>query len=388
VAGEDETLARATELARTIIITDGHIDVPYRLNKHWEDISTRTEKGEFDYERAKEGGLDAPFMSIYTPAEAEKQGRSKALADSLIDMVDGVVRDHPDKFALAVSPADVERNFANGVMSLCMGMENGSPIAGSMDNLKHFYDRGIRYITLAHSKDNHLSDSSYDTTGTNGGLTDFGREVVHEMNRLGIMVDVSHVDDDAFWQIMDITTAPVIASHSSCRYFLPGFERNISDEMIERVAENGGVIQVNFGSSFVSQEAREWGDAYRKVRDPWMKEHGYKWGDPEVKAFLEEYRKEHPYPWATVSTVADHIDHIVEIGGIGSVGFGSDFDGVGDSLPIGLKDVSQYPDLIAELMRRGYPDADIEKIAWGNVKRVWTEVERVAAASGTSSAGR
>jgi membrane dipeptidase len=327
-------------------------------------------------------------MSIYTPAEAEKQGRSKALADSLIDMVDGVVRDHPDKFALAVSPADVERNFANGVMSLCMGMENGSPIAGSMDNLKHFYDRGIRYITLAHSKDNHLSDSSYDTTGTNGGLTDFGREVVHEMNRLGIMVDVSHVDDDAFWQIMDITTAPVIASHSSCRYFLPGFERNISDEMIERVAENGGVIQVNFGSSFVSQEAREWGDAYRKVRDPWMKEHGYKWGDPEVKAFLEEYRKEHPYPWATVSTVADHIDHIVEIGGIGSVGFGSDFDGVGDSLPIGLKDVSQYPDLIAELMRRGYPDADIEKIAWGNVKRVWTEVERVAAASGTSSAGR
>ena len=383
----DPLLAQARELAHRIIITDGHIDLPYRLNKHWEDVSVRTEKGQFDYPRAKEGGLDAPFMSIYTPARFEEQGRSKAVADSLIDGVIALATDHPDKFAIAVTPDEVERNFEAGVISLAMGMENGSPIEGSLDNVRHFYDRGIRYITMAHSKDNHLCDSSYDTTGTHGGLTDFGREVVREMNRLGIMVDVSHVDDDSFWQIMDLTTAPVIASHSSCRHFLPGFERNMDDEMIRRVAQNGGVVQINFGSSFISQKARDWGAAYKKVRDPWLEEHGYKWDDPEAREYQKQYRAEHPYPWADVSIVADHIDHVVALGGVESVGFGSDFDGVGDSLPIGLKDVSGYPNLIAELLRRGYSEADIEKVAWGNVHRVWREVERVAA-SETASGGR
>ena len=377
--GDDDLRALSRRLATSIIITDGHIDLPYRLNQKWEDVSRRTRSGDFDYVRAREGGLDAPFMSIFTPAEAYRQGRSKALADSLIDLVERLAHDHPDRFALATSPGDVETNFEQGIISLCMGMENGSPIEDDLSNLEHFYRRGVRYITLTHSKDNQICDSSYDTTRTWHGLSDFGREMVTEMNRIGIMVDVSHVSDDAFWQIMEITRAPVIASHSSCRYFISDFERNISDDMIRRVAANGGVVQINFGSTFISQRAREWADAYKKVRTPYYAEHNIAMHSEEDRAFLAAYRETNPFPFADVSDVADHIDHVVGLVGVEHVAFGSDFEGVDVTLPTGLKDASAYPNLIHHLLERGYSEEDIEKIAWGNIRRVWRRVEAVAA---------
>lgn len=242
----------AQEIAKKYIITDGHIDVPYRLEDEFENVAEHTEHGDFDFPRAVAGGLDAPFMSIYIPARFEKTGGSKALADKLITMVEDIVKAAPDKFALAYSTADIEANFAKGIISLPMGMENGSPIEGDLANLQHFYQRGIRYITLTHSKANHISDSSYDENRPAGGLTDFGKKLVEEMNNVGVMVDVSHISDEAFYDVMAITNTPVIASHSSARHFTPGFERNMSDEMIQVLAKNGGVIQINFGSSFIS----------------------------------------------------------------------------------------------------------------------------------------
>ena len=240
--GEKDLQSLATELAKKFIIADTHVDIPYRLRAEMEDISIRTSKGDFDYVRAREGGLDAPFMSIYVSSEHEEQGGGKILADSLIDMIEGIVRDNPDKFALAYSANDVEQNFKNGLISLPMGMENGTPVEGNLDNLLHFKQRGIRYITLTHALDNHICDSSYDTTSTWNGLSPFGREVVTEMNKLGIMIDVSHISDNSFYQVMELSKAPVIASHSSCRAFTPGWERNMADEMIKLLGENGGVI--------------------------------------------------------------------------------------------------------------------------------------------------
>ncbi len=253
--------AEAQRIAQSSIIIDTHVDVPFRLEATPQDVSQTTESGDFDYPRAVAGGLNAPFMSIYTPAEYEATGKSKATAEKLIDSVEAIVASAPDKFAIATSVADIRSQFAAGLMSLPMGMENGSPIDGDLANLSYFYDRGIRYVTPAHSLSNHLSDSSYDENRQWNGLSDFGKDAIREMNRIGIMVDVSHVSDDAFWQIMEISTVPVIASHSSARFFTPGFERNMNDEMIVALAEQGGVIQINFGSTFISQKSRDYGDA-------------------------------------------------------------------------------------------------------------------------------
>lgn len=370
----------ARRLAHETIILDGHVDVPYRLGNKWENVSGRTESGDFDFERARAGGLDAPFMSIFTPARLEGEGGSRTLADSLIDLVEGIAAAHPDKFAMAHSPDQVEANFRAGRISLCLGMENGSPIEGNMANLEHFFDRGVRYITIAHGKDNHMCDSSYDTTRTWNGLSAFGRKVVHRMNELGIIIDVSHVSEDAFWQVMDLTTAPVIASHSSCRRFTPGWERNLSDDMIRRLAENGGVIMINFGSTFINARAFAYHDEYARERKAYLDDHHYPRHGKEEREFKKQYERDHPFPYADVQDVADNIDHVVWLVGIDHVGLGSDFDGLGDTLPVGLKDVSGYPNLIHELLARGYSDADVRKIASGNVLRVWREVERVAAA--------
>ena len=375
---ESALRAKAQKLAQQFIIVDTHIDVPYRLRMKWEDISQRTKDGEFDYVRAKQGGLNAPFMSIYIPAEYEKKGGAKALADTLIDMVEKFARDWPRQFALARSVEDVTSQFRRGVISLCMGMENGSPIEHDMANVQHFYDRGIRYITLAHALDNHISDSSYDTTHVWKGLSFFGRRLITEMNRLGIMVDVSHITDAAFYEVMNVSKAPVIASHSSCRFFTPGFERNMSDEMITMLAKQGGVIQITFGSSFLSKEYQEREDEGRKEVMTYLKSKNLQFEDTEAQAYIERYRKEHPITYADVSDVANHIDHVVKLVGVDHVGLGSDFDGVGDSLPTGLKDVSQYPNIIYELLKRGYTEKEIQKICASNLLRVWSEVERTA----------
>jgi membrane dipeptidase len=377
--------SRVPEIARTSIIIDTHVDVPYRLDELWEDVSEATEHGNFDYPRAVAGGLNAPFMSIYTPSELEAEGRSRELAEHLIDMVEGIAADSPDKFRIAYSTADVRRDFEDGVISLPMGMENGSPIEGDLGNVAHFYERGIRYITLAHNLSNHIADSSRDDPRWDG-LSPFGEEVVREMNRLGVMVDVSHVSDDAFWDVMEISAVPVIASHSSPRHFTPGWPRNMSDEMITALAEKGGVIMINFGSSFLSQEANQYRYGRRDAYRAYLSEAGLPASDVEEAAFNARWSDEHgPFPFADLEHVLDHFDHVVGLVGVDHVGIGSDYDGVGDTLPIGLKDVSTYPTLIRGLLERGHSVADVRKILGENLLRVWGEVESYAAAAPTAS---
>lgn len=383
---EEALMEQANTLAHQFILTDGHVDLPYRLKvknfrltKEFLGIPIATDEGDFDYERAKAGGLDAPFMSIYIPSSYQESGGAKEFADSLINMVSGIADAHPTNFAIATSPEEVKSHFAKGLISLPMGMENGAPIENDLGNVKYFHERGIRYITLTHATDNQICDSSYDTTGTWGGLSDFGREVVLEMNRVGIMVDISHVSDQTFYQVMEISKAPAIASHSSCRKFTPGFERNMDDDMIKLLGEKGGVIQINFGSTFLDGTIAQQRDSLRELLRAQLSDVGLTYTDEAAKPIIEAFQKEHPALYSDVKMVADHIDHVVALAGIDHVGIGSDFDGVGDSLPTGLKDVSQYPNLIYELLKRGYSEEEIEKICSGNVFRVWSEVEKVAA---------
>jgi membrane dipeptidase len=342
--------ARAREITRNSIIVDTHIDVPYRIHYAWEDVSRATDEGDFDYPRAIAGGLNAPFMSIYTPAKLEEEGRSKEVAEELIELINRIVADSPDKFAIALSPADVEAQFAKGIISLPMGMENGSPIEGDLANLQSFFDRGIRYITLTHSLSNHISDSSYDDNKRWGGLSEFGVDVVN------------------------------IASHSSARHFTPGWERNIDDDMIVRLAENGGVVMINYGSAFLTRAANDYDDARDDAFDAYREDLGIEETREIRAAFNADYEKTHgPYPYATLDETLDHFDHVVNLTSIDHVGIGTDYDGVGDSLPIGLKDVSSYPNLVEGLLRRGYSEEDVKKVLGANLLRVWRQVESVAA---------
>lgn len=384
---EDDPALRekANELAQKYIITDGHVDLPYRLKvknfrltREYLGIPIETDDGDFDYVRAKKGGLDVPFMSIYIPASYQTEGGAKIFADSLIDMVKGIAEAHPDKFGMVSTPTEAEKVVKAGKIALPMGMENGAPIEDDLKNVGYFRKRGISYITLTHSKDNQICDSSYDTTGTWKGLSPFGREVVREMNKQGIMVDISHVSDNTFWQVMEITSAPCIASHSSVRKFTPGFERNMNDEMIKRLGENDGVIQINFGSSFLDGSIQVKRDKMREELQEILAAKNLSYRDEAAKPIIEQFGKDHPTVYADLDIVADHIDHVVKIAGIDHVGLGSDFDGVGDSLPTGLKDVSQYPNLIYTLLKRGYSEEDIAKICYKNVWRVWNETQKVS----------
>ena len=347
---------KAKTLSQQFIITDGHIDLPYRMNnaiKKQKTIDvTQDTDGNFDYVKAKEGGLNAPFMSIYIPSSYQETGGAKAFADSLIDMVEGIADRYPDKFALARTPQQVQTNFEKGLISLPMGMENGAPIGDSLENVKYFYDRGVRYITLTHGKPNQICDSSYDSTRLWNGLSPFGEKVVAEMNRLGMMVDVSHISDSSFYDVMKVTKAPVIASHSSCRHFVPGFERDMNDDMIKKLADNGGVIQISFGSGFIDAKANEASEKASDDIKAWMEKNNLTYGDSAAQAYIDQYKEQHPPVFASVEDVANHIDHVVKLVGIDHVGLGSDFDGVGDTLPTGLKDVSGYPNLIAELLKK------------------------------------
>lgn len=383
----DEELKKlADSLAHKFIITDGHVDLPYRLitkgfrfEKEFLGIPISSKEGDFDYERAKKGGLDAPFMSIYIPSTFQKEaGASKKYADTLINMVQNIVKAIPDKFALVSTPADIEANFQKGIISLPMGMENGSPIEKDLKNLEYFYNRGIRYITLTHALDNLICDSSYDTTRTWNGLSPFGVEVVKEMNRVGIMVDISHVSDSTFYQVMRISKAPCIASHSSCRSFTPKFIRNMSDAMIQELAKNGGVIHINFGSDFLDEAINVQNKKLQNKLDSILASKGLKATDSTAKAIVEQFAKDNPSLFTTVEKVADHIDHVVKLTSIDHVGLGSDYDGVGDTLPTGLKDVTGYPNLIFVLLKRGYSEEDIAKICYKNTFRVWNKVIEVS----------
>jgi len=381
---EKQLRQRAQQFAQQFILVDTHIDIPYRLWHHPEDISLRTEKGHFDYPRARQGGLDVAFTATYIPASYQERGGGRALADSLIDMVEELTHKWPDKFALVTSVAEVRVQAGKGKILLALGMENGAGIEGKLENLKHFYQRGIRYITLTHSKSNRICDSSYDPNRKWHGLSPFGREVVKEMNRLGIMVDVSHITDEAFYQVMELSQAPVIASHSSCRYFTPGFERNMSDEMIKLLAKKGGVIQINFGSYFVKKEYQTQAEKARKEIAAYLKVHHLSRQDSAAQTFINKYKADHPLNYGSVTDLVDHIDHVVKLVGVDYVGLGSDFEGV-TGLPAGIEDVSMYPNIIYHLLKRGYSEEDIRKICGENLLRVWSKVEAVAEKLSASS---
>jgi len=370
------------QIALEMLIVDTHIDAPYRLweqhqsGQEIDDISKIT-TGNFDFTKAKSGGLNVPFFSIYLPAETEEDGSAYEVANNLIDMVEDIVTLSPDKFTLIKSTDDISSLDIKNTLGVVLGMENGAPIEGDLSRVQFFYDRGIRYITLTHSKTNHISDSSYDENIQWGGLSDFGKQLIEEMNSVGIMVDISHVNDDAFYQAIEISNTPVIASHSSLRHFTPGFERNVDDEMLKALAKKGGVIQINFGSSFITEAPGLYFDKIKKyINDQVIDlKNASKEDIDKVRA---EFMSNNPFPYANVSLVADHIDRVVVLVGIDHVGLGSDFDGVGDSLPEGLKDVSMYPNLIKELLNRGYKKEDIRKILSGNLLRVWKQVESYA----------
>lgn len=372
---------KANKLAQKYVIVDGHVDLPYRLKvknfrleKEYLGIPYQTTDGDFDYVRARKGGLDAPFMSIFIPSRLQVDGGAKELADSLINMIEYIATQQNKYFAIAKSPKDVIKAKKKGKIALPMGMENGAPIESDLSRIAYFKNRGISYITLTHGKDNLICDSSYDTTRTWKGLSPFGYQVLDEMQRTGIMVDISHVSDSTYYQTIRYVKVPVIASHSSCRKFTPGFERNMSDDMITKIKGNGGVIMVNFGSTFLDSNIEKYNDSMRTELRNLLVDKVLDEKSEEGKKFTEAFQKSHPKLYSDVQKVADHIDHIVALAGIDHVGFGSDYDGVGDSLPTGLKDVSDFPNLIYELLTRGYSDSDIEKMCSGNVFRVWNKV--------------
>ena len=380
---ESKISVNADEIAQDSLILDSHIDVPYRLwSQHLEgleidDISGPT-NGDFDFIRARKGGLNVPFFSIYLPASTEEDGTSHKMANDLIDMVEDVVTLHPEKFLLIKSVDDLSSLTNKNKVGIALGMENGAPIQGDLSRVEYYYDRGIRYITLTHSKTNHISDSSYDENIQWHGLSEFGKTLIEEMNRVGIMIDISHVNDEAFYQAIELSQVPVIASHSSLRHFTPGFERNVDDAMLNKLAEKGGVLQINFGSSFISQRPRDYMDQMNNFLELKFGQNRSGVSEEVINEARKEFFLKNKYPYATLDEVLDHFDRVVNLVGVDHVGIGSDYDGVGDTLPIGLKDVSSYPSLIEGFLERGYSREDIDKILGGNLIRVWKEVEEYA----------
>ncbi len=379
-AHADEPLSAAQRFAREAIIVDTHIDAPSELMKQWRDLGVDAPGVEFDYPRARQGGLDVAFMSIYTSPEDDAAGTARQKAHMQIDAVEALAARHPDRFALLRSPADVERLSQNRRVLLALGMENGAPIGDDLAQLEVFHRRGVRYITLAHSHSNRIADGSYSLDRPHGGLSPFGEQVVKQMNRLGIMVDVSHLSDDAVRDVLRVTKAPVIASHSGMRHFTPGFERNLSDALAKAIAKNGGVVQIVFGSGFIDARAAADTTAYFRALAAFQRELEAARARGETPAktlaqFDAEWDAAHPKPDTRIEQVVAQIDHAVKLLGEDHVGIGSDFDGVGGALPVGLKSVADYPNLIEALRQRGYSDERLRKILGGNLLRVWREVE-------------
>ena len=380
---ESKISLNADEIAQDSLILDSHIDVPYRLwSQHLEgleidDISGPT-NGDFDFIRARKGGLNVPFFSIYLPASTEEDGTSHKMANDLIDMVEDIVTLYPEKFLLIKSVDDLSSLKNKNIVGIALGMENGAPIQGDLSRVEYYYDRGIRYITLTHSKTNHISDSSYDENIQWHGLSEFGKTLIEEMNRVGLMIDISHVNDEAFYQAIELSQVPVIASHSSLRHFTPGFERNVDDAMLNKLAEKGGVLQINFGSNFISQRPRDYMDLMNNFLELKFGQSREGISEEVINEARKEFFSKNKYPYATLDEVLDHFDRVVNLVGVDHVGIGSDYDGVGDTLPIGLKDVSSYPSLIEGFLERGYSREDIDKILGGNLIRVWKEVEEYA----------
>lgn len=372
---DDELLKKAHKIHQRVLTLDTHADAPIMMKGEGFDVGvvhdTKKDKSQIDFPRMKQGGMDAMFFAVYTsqgPRTPEGHAEAKRDALNQFDLIHKALKKYPNLAELATTPDDAYRIQKAGKRAIFIGMENGYPVGDDLSMLQKYYDLGARYITLTHFANNLIGDSSTDPDGPMyGGLSEFGKKVVVEMNRLGILIDVSHVADSTFYDALALSKAPVIASHSNCRA-LCDFPRNMTDEMIKAIAAKGGVVQVNFVSDYLKKPSDEHRAAKTKIR---MSRVG-KVATPEMEARIaaqsDSVSKAYASERASLSDIADHIDHIVKIAGIDHVGIGSDFDGGGGVN--GLEDVSQIENLTVELLRRKYSEADIAKIWGGNLLRV------------------
>ena len=369
----DAVSERARKIHFSSIVLDTHIDVTPKLQrKDWNFVDEHKD-GHIDLPRMKRGGLNALFFSIYMSGTVTGP---KAVNDSIerISAVHKLAADLPDKLMLCRTAADVRRAHKEGKIAALMGMEGGHMINNSLPILRMYAELGVRYLTLTHSVNTDWADSSGDTPKHNG-LTDFGKEVVRELNRLGVMVDISHVADKTFWDAVEVSRAPMVASHSSCRA-LADHPRNMTDDMIKALAKKGGVIQINYLDGFIDKDLVEYG----KKRTAKMRELEGQFPGTTREAMLQ--RREEatkllgPAPKASWERIIDHIDHAVKLVGVDHVGLGSDFDG--GSMPVGMEDASQLPKITEALLKKGYSEGDIRKILGENTVRLLAEVERIA----------
>jgi membrane dipeptidase len=374
---ETGLVATARALLRSHPIMDGHNDLPWtfrvtdELDLDRTDLATRVPATHTDLPRLALGGVGAQFWSVFVPTDLPAQ---QAVTTTLeqIDLVHEMIGRYPDALELALTAADVERIMAEGKVASLLGAEGGHSIGCSLGTLRALYALGVRYLTLTHNRNVPWADSCTDEPAA-GGLTDFGREVVREMQRLGMLVDLSHVSPDTMRDALDVAEGPVMFSHSSA-LALCDHPRNVPDQILARLPDNGGVCMVNFVPSFVSQACRDWEREFGQD----LKRRGLDAGSYSVRAAERAtWVAGHPPPAATLTEVADHIEHVRQVAGLDHVGIGGDFDGT-DSLPEGLQDVSTYPALIAELLRRGWSQDDCARLSCGNVLRVMRDAETAA----------
>jgi len=377
-AQEPAISARAKQLHERAIVIDSHDDTTQRLlfDKTF-DISVRHKDGHIDVPRMREGGLDALFFSIWVPSDVTGPPAVKRAFD-LIDCVREAVRLHPNDLMLATTAAEVRKAAAEHKIAALMGMEGGHMIDDDVRLLRLYAALGVRYMTLTHFKNNNWADSSTDAAAHNG-LTPLGKDIVREMNRLGMMVDISHVADKTFWDVLETTKAPVIASHSSVRA-IANHPRNMTDDMMRALAKNNGVMMINYHAAFLSEEFRVASEKKSGNVVQSMAAMSRKCGGNEACTTLESERIDHEamakgeLPKVTWEKIIEHIDHAVKVAGVDHVGLGSDFDGA--TMPIGMEDASKLPKITDALLKKGYADADIEKILGGNILRVMEAVER------------
>ena len=373
-------MARARRVLSTTPLIDGHNDLPWAIREATAaphdveayDLRKKT-RGHTDLDRLKKGMVGAQFWSIYIPGEIKDSGYARVQLEQF-DIARRVVAKYPERLQWALTSDAIRSTFKAGKIGSLLGLEGGHAIENSLGALRVYYDLGARYMTLTHNVTLDWADAALDTA-KHGGLTNFGREVVHEMNRLGMLVDLSHVSPATMSDALDATEAPVIFSHSGSRE-LVDHPRNVPDSILARLPKNGGVVMVPFVTSFVSKDVKAWGDAQQAATNEARTRLGS--DTAAVRRAVDEWTKAHPQPKATLGQVADHIDHIRKVAGVDHVGIGSDFDGITD-LVVGLEDVSKFPDLFAELSRRGWTDADLRKLAGENVLRVLQRAEAVSA---------
>ncbi len=392
---EEQLIARALEIHDRVLTFDSHADTPLRMIEPGFDMAERHDPNEtgskVDYPRMKEGGLDAIFFAAFVAQDIrddDGNGRAKTLALQMIDAVIESTEKNAETVGLALNPDDAYALEKEGKRAIYIGIENGYPIGDDLSNIELFYDKGVRYITLVHSTNNDIADSATDSKGAeHGGISKLGEDVVREMNRLGVMVDVSHGSEEVFYDAIALSKAPIIASHSNARA-VTEHDRNMSDDMLRLMAENGGVVQLTMLSNYLRDEpANPERDAAVEALRASMKPASEMTREEREAArdAFRELNEKFPVPSATVKDVVDHIDHIVKIAGIDHVGIGCDFDGGGGI--DGIFDASEVMNITIELVRRGYTEEQIEKIWSGNLMRVFREVQAVAAEiqAGTAS---